>query len=106
MVDSPSTPLTTHALERLHKLADGNGLAPDAIKLVGSEEQTYTIEGIMRLEPLIETQGRRMAGNANNRGRQVLANFSALHTEVERRMQEFRNQTQWIPEAIKLLKEQ
>jgi hypothetical protein len=104
--DAPSTPLTARALERLQKLAEGNGLAPDAIKLLGADEKIWALEGLMKLEPVAEAQVAHYAGSVRGLGRKVMRDTAALREEVERRQKEFREGADWLPAAVKQLKEQ
>lgn len=43
------TPLGLHALERLRRVAQGNGMTADQITLLGSEEQELNVEAELRL---------------------------------------------------------
>jgi hypothetical protein len=106
MPDSPATTLVARALERLQKLADGNGVAPDAIKLIGAEEKTWVLNGTMKLDPLAEAIPGRTPEAAKAAKPVALGNFAALKTEVERRQKVFRDTPSWIPATIKQLKEQ
>lgn len=103
---APPSPLAEQALQRLRKLAEGNGLAPDALQLFSAEEKTYTLEGTILLLPLFETLSTRYAGAPRGSNRTVLSGGAALRAEVERRKQAFETHPVWIAEAIAQLKEQ
>ena len=105
MASQPLPPLTARAMSRLQKLMDGNGDPNEGVRLIGTEEKTYVLEGIMKLEPIAETAVTRYAGNARGKA-QVFPGTAALRAEVERRQKAFRDNPQWIPAAVKQLKEQ
>src|ERR1700722_11452581 len=104
-MEPPTSPLTARAIERLQKLADGNGLAPDAIKLLGSEEKTWVLNATLELEPLAEAIPGRTP-EAKKLNIQALPNFAALQSEIQNRQKSFREDGTWIPAAIKRLKDQ
>ncbi len=109
MSDTPSpsppapTPLTDQALARLRKLADGNGFAPDAIKLFGSEERLYTIKGMSRLMPYSEPQPQTAGKSAGGKNRKILPNFAAMRAEIEQQVTIFGTRSDWVPAALKEL---
>jgi hypothetical protein len=103
---APSSPLAAQALQRLQKLAEGNGLAPDAIQLYSAEEKTYALEGTIVLSPLFETSGGRYAGAPRGRDRKIMGSGAALKAEVERLRQAFETRHSWISDAIAQLKDQ
>ncbi len=104
---SSTPPLAARALERLRKLADGNGIAPESIRILEADEKVYEIDGTMRLEPVADTRGKRYPGVARGRkGLVTLPSVADLRAEVERRTKDFREGTGWIPEAVALLKAQ
>ena len=105
MPDKPS-PLADQALARLRKLADGNGLPPARIQLVGADEAVYEIGGLMRLTPAAEVQGGHYPGPPRGDGKQVLGSVSELRAELQRRREAFQSRADWIPLAIERLKEQ
>lgn len=100
--ESPPTPLTDRAMARLRQLADGNGLAPDAIELAETDEKTYLLDGAVMLTPQYETQVNRYPGASKNPKR--LSSFAALRMEIKNRQDQFRSGTEWIPDALKELK--
>jgi hypothetical protein len=101
----PTSPLAEKALQRLRKLADGNGLSADAIKLFSTEEDTYTMDGVMTLLPLFETVGGRYPG-APRGDRKVLGSRTEMKAEADRLKEAFETRPIWIPEVIEKLKEQ
>jgi hypothetical protein len=105
VTDTPLLSLTEKALIRLQAMAEGNGFAPDSIRLLESEEKVYAVEGILRLEPQVEIQSRSYVGPVKGKGRTVLPNFAALQEEVNRRKKSFQESRDWLPEAMKELKE-
>jgi hypothetical protein len=102
----PPSPLAAQALQRLQALAEGNGLAPDAIQLYSTEEKDYALEGTIVLSPLVETEGGRHLGPPRGHERLVLHSFAELHAEVERHKQDLQTNSSWIDEALAQLKEQ
>lgn len=101
----PTSPLATKALQRLRKLAEGNGLAPDAIHLFSAEEKVYAIEGTLTLSPLFETQSGRYPGGPRRHNYKGVSS-AELKTEVETLRKNFETKHSWINEAIAQLKEQ
>jgi len=102
--EPPLPPLTSQTLERLRKIADGNGLAPNAIQLILTEENIYTIEGEMRLIPKCERQGMRYQGNVRGKDRRLLPSYAALQNEADKLQKEFYESKDWLPKAIAELK--
>jgi len=101
----PPTPLTDRAMQRLRKIAEGNGLKESDIHLFYSEEKTYAIEGTILLSPLFETTGGRYVG-APPSDRRVLASPSAMKAEISRMQSEFNAKPTWINECLAQIKEQ
>ena len=103
--DQPS-PLGERALQRLRKLADGNGLSPDDIRLYSVEAKTYAIEGVMTFTLMFETRSARYPGGVPQRqsahGRQP----RRLQPELDRLKQEFPAGHGWIAKAAAAIKEQ
>ena len=106
MTDPAPSPLAAKALQRLQKLAEGNGLAPDAIHLYGAEEKEYAFEGVMTLLPLFETQNARMTGGPRGRDRRIMGSVAEMKNEVSRLKEAFESKASWITEAMTQLKEQ
>ncbi|HEU0117159.1 MAG TPA: hypothetical protein VFR09_00885 [Alphaproteobacteria bacterium] len=100
---SETFPLATHALNRLKKLAEGNGVAPESITLIESNEQVYELQGKLTLTPKVDVQQGRGPGSPGS-GREVLPNFGALRSEVESRRQRFMQGNDWVEEALGELK--
>ena len=100
------TPMTDYALARLRKLADGNGLAPESIRLLGTDEKTYTLNGTMSFEPIVETTPAHYIGPVKGKDRQTVADPTALKSEVEKKSEEMRAKTDWFPAVMATLQEQ
>ena len=96
--------LTDQTLERLRKLAEGNGLTPDAFELVEKAESVQTVTGTVRLTPQFETQPRSFAGVAKGKNRRMAANFAALQQEVAHQKQKFTDSDPWLDTAMRDLK--
>ncbi|MDD5587207.1 MAG: hypothetical protein PHY92_09710 [Alphaproteobacteria bacterium] len=105
MTDTPLLTLTDKAVIRLQALAEGNGLMPESIKLLESEEKVYTVEGLLSLAPQVEIQARSYAGPIRGKDRVALPGFAALQEEVNRRKKTFQESADWLPEALKELQE-
>lgn len=100
------SPLAAKTLQRLQKLADGNGLKPDAIHLYSSEENTYTIEGTMTLLPLFETHSLRHGGGPSSQCSRTVGSSGELKNEIDRLKRDFESKPKWITEAMDQLKGQ
>jgi len=104
MTASDMLSLTDMALLRLRKLADGNGIDPQKIKLLGSEEKTYDISGTLTLKPKCEVLPTRYPGGIRGKGRSIVADPGALQSEINRRRDAFMNGDDWVEISIKELK--
>lgn len=98
--------MAAKALQRLQKLAEGNGLLPADIHLYQSEESIFAIEGLMVLSPLFETQSVRHPGGASREASRVLPTQGELKNEVDKRRRDFEAKHGWISEAMAQLKDQ
>ena len=98
------TPLADQALARLRKLADGNGLAPEKIELVGAQENIFTLQGTARFMPFCERQSGQYPGPPQGKGRTIVAGRDALLSEAEKRQKAFLQGREWLPAAIADLK--
>ena len=101
---SPSRPLTDQALSRLRKLAEGNGLAPEAIELIESVEKIYTIEGVLHLVPYCSQEGGRYAGPVRGQGRMMMPDPAALHEAARTYQKNFLNSRTWLPDVLQELR--
>ena len=106
MTNSTTLSLTDRALERLKKLAEGNGLAPDAIRIMGAEEKIYPLEGMTKLELVVETQASRYPGRVRGKAQAILPSFAGLRAAVEQRQKNWKEEQGWVPAALLRLKEQ
>jgi len=91
--------IVDRTIQRLRALAEGNGIDPHSIKLIGSDEQSYTLEATMHFTPLCDVENKRYPGPARSKGALVLQDAAALQAEVGRRREEFRQHTDWIAEV-------
>ncbi len=106
LTPTPST-LTDQAIAKLQKLAAGNGLAPESIKLLGSEEKTYLVKGTTRLSPFTSPEAQRTIGPARAvKNAQIASSFTELKSRVEQATKEFQQDKKWLPDALELLKTQ
>ncbi len=95
--------LTNKTLERLRHIADGNGLEPNDIHLIESEEKDYVIEGKIRLEPQCDIEPRHYFGPVKGKDRRVLPHFAAMSEEVNRQKENFLKSKSWLAPVIKEL---
>jgi hypothetical protein len=101
----PHTLLSQQALTRLQKLADGNGLTADQIKLLATDEQTYVIKGITKLTPFAETLETPVGAKTTIKLKHKnVGNFAALKSESESTAQQFKTNQEWVPEGLEYLK--
>jgi hypothetical protein len=105
VIDSSSQPLTNQALERLRKLGEGNGLAPDAIELIESHEDVYAVDAHIRLTPMFNVEGRSYAGSIKGKNVMALPGFVELQEDVNGRKEAFQKSDTWLQDALKELKE-
>lgn len=102
----PPSPLAAKAFGRLRGIANGNGLAPEALEMIGAEEKLYEIEGILRLEPNIDLQRTRYPGAVRGGDRKVFRQADELRAEIERRAAILRERPDWIVAAAAQAKSQ
>jgi len=97
--------LANQALDRLRKLADGNGIAPEKIALISAEENTYTLEGTLGLIPKNDIQRTRYPGGTRGgKGRKVLPDAASLQLEIQNIQGELEKGGKWVEDSIKELK--
>jgi len=95
--------LTNKALERLRGFADGNGLSPEAIQIIESDEKVITVEGLIRLEPQFDVQTRTYPGNVKGKDRLMHPGLAVMQQEVTVQRENFMKSKDWLPAAIKEL---
>ncbi len=91
-----STPLADRALQRLRKIATGNGLEPAAVALIETQEQVFTLTGKMEVSPLCETSPASYPGGARGKDRKQVQTVAALQEAVARHKQAFRDSPDWV----------
>ena len=106
MSDETATPLTDQALARLRKLAEGNGIAPDAIKVFGADEKIYTIKGVTKLTPSVQAQSKTVIGTGHSTYAKILPNFALMKGEVDKETLSFQQRSDWLPAALDQLRAQ
>lgn len=102
--DTPPPSLAERALARLRKLAAGNGLEPAAISIIETQEQDFTLGGRMEVSPLCETSAISYPGGVRGKGRKISATVAAMREAVAKHQQEFRENPDWIGEAVEEIK--
>jgi len=101
----PERPLTDQALARLRKLAEGNGLAPDKIELIESEEKIYTLDGITQLVPFCEHSNAIYPGPVKGQDRTMVPDTASLEAAAALHHKNFLEGRDWVAVAIKDLEE-
>jgi hypothetical protein len=96
--------LTKTALSRLQALAKGNGLAPEAIRLVEFKEETYTLTGVLNMTPHIDVRTNAYNGRSKLKGVRVLPSFAALDEEITQSQQAFEKEDAWVKDAVAEIK--
>ncbi len=96
-----ANPLTEATLARLSRLAQGVGLGKDAISLVDTNEQTYTLEGQIHLTPRFDSKSRSYAGTAkgNGKNKKGFESFQAMADALAKQQQDFTQGKEWTEEA-------
>lgn len=102
--ESPSQSLADRALQRLRKLATGNGLEPAAITLAEVQEQVFTLNGLMEVSPLCETQATSYPGGIKGKDRKPVATAAALQQAVEAHKQAFQKNADWVKDVAAEIK--
>ncbi|MDR3449321.1 MAG: hypothetical protein P4M15_06185, partial [Alphaproteobacteria bacterium] len=105
MSDTESqNPLAERALQRLRKLATGNGLEPAAITVLEIQEQVFVLEALMQVSPVCETRSITYAGSVRGKDRKVLRDTDTLNQEVARHQRSFRENPGWISAVTEEIK--
>jgi hypothetical protein len=98
------TSLADRALMRLRKIATGNGLEPAAIVALETQENLFTLSGVMDVSPLCETVPIAYPGGVRGRDRKVAAHLAALQEAVTNHKKEFRENPDWVHEVTAEIK--
>ena len=94
-------------MARLQKMAEGNGLSPQDITLLKSDEKIYILQATMVLRPSCDMDVVRYNGPVGRKDRLVQANFDAMRAEAARRKLELNSNTAtWIGDVVSELKKQ
>jgi hypothetical protein len=99
-------PLSDRALSQLRKLADGNGLDPQKILLLKTDEKVYVLEGMINLKPDCDVKTARYPGKLRGKNCQILPAIEAIQSAVDQKRQESTNPELWLSKAIAELKAQ
>ena len=100
MTEQPSSqPLALRALDRLRKLAAGNGLEPAAIAILETQESVFTLKGKMEVSTLCDTDSLSYPGGARNKTIRSVDSVGALQGAVAKHRQEFCENLEWV-EAV------
>ncbi len=92
------TPLTDYALNKLRQLAKGNGLKPDAIALVHTDEKTVPFTGTMLLTPKTESKVQRTTGKDTTipKGSKSFTSFAELSTFATEEQNTYAESEEWF----------
>lgn len=96
-----ASPLAEDALDRLRKLARGNGLDPDDIWIERAEERICTIEGVLMLVPKVETDS---SGQGKPARGQKVRRFSSpeeLASYLQDQQRRFTASDEWVAAVTK-----
>jgi hypothetical protein len=88
--------LADRALQRLRKLATGNGLEPAAITLLEAQEHIFTLTGVMEVSPSCETTSTSYPGPARGSDRRKVGSQSTLQEAVNRHKKQFQESPDWV----------
>lgn len=105
-------PRTQAALKKLRALCDGNGLEPDAIQLIGSEEQDLVVKAEMLLVPDVQRHNQAYAGpfrqSKRTAGMQVqkITAKEQLEPQIKEWKEKFFGAGAWLKKAEAELKAQ
>ncbi len=100
----PLQTLSSRALARLQKIADGNGLDPKSLAVFETQEQIVALKGIMEVSPLCETENVSYPGSVRGKDRRSVESFAALQEAILKHRQEFRENPDWVAATVKELK--
>lgn len=91
-------PLTQYALSRLRKLAEGNGIQPENIDVVSTEETIVALGGLLRLTPKAEVATQRLPGKAASlpKNAQTLNSFTELSNFVAEEQKKYAESDSWF----------
>lgn len=92
--------LADQTLQRLRALAEGNGLAPEAFELVKVNENSYQIEGALRLTPSFQVKTRSGFGSVKKNDGKNFDSFAAMKEEIERQKRDFEKNEEWLKTAL------
>lgn len=107
-----ATPQTDKALARLKALAEGNGLKPEEIVLLGTDEKILAVQGDMHLTFELERHKTSYPGPLKNTRNvsaariQKMASEAQVQTVAETMQQKLAANALWIKEAVRHLKAQ
>lgn len=93
------TPLTDQTIKRLRGLANGNGLAPETIELVRTDETIHTVLGQVQLTPSFQIQTTIHIGKIKEKNKRLLPSVAALQEEVRRIQDDFKKKASWVKNA-------
>jgi hypothetical protein len=108
MTENPAHPLTDKALKKLRTLAEGNGLHPNKIELLGTEEKTLTLQAEMHLSFDMAIQRQRYPGQPPAAQTQYEVKVLNSVDEFPKQIEEYKaglvKETRWLEEVTEQLK--
>jgi hypothetical protein len=108
MADSTVHPLTDKAIQKIRALVEGNGVPPNKVELLGTEEKTITLQAEMLLSLDVATQQQRYAGmppaSQTPYEVKVLNSVQDFPKQLEEFKAEVAKETRWLDEVIEQLK--
>ncbi len=96
--------LADRALDRLKKLARGNGLDLATITVFDVQEQTVELQGSIFVSPLCETESLSYPGAPRGKERRLVHSFGELQSSVEKHKNDFSSNMEWLEAVVQQLK--
>ena len=104
--EAVASPYVLQALKRLRHVADGNGIDPNALRLLEVTEAQYQLQGTMLLQPIVNRDAKQYSGAVRGNKHNVLPHAAALQEEAAKIADHFARQFDWLPEARRILSTQ
>ncbi|MGE0109624.1 MAG: hypothetical protein AB7S81_07690, partial [Bdellovibrionales bacterium] len=97
-------PLTKTALAQLQKLAQGNLIDPNQIKLIETVEKTYVLPATIQLTPSVEVKTKQSVGRPKSKNHKLFPSFQELSKEIETQRASLQQGGEWVTAALEELK--
>lgn len=97
--EAVASPYVLQGLKRLRQIAAGNGIDPEALRLLEATEAQYQLQGFMSFQPIVEKALQQYTGPIRNNKSVILPNTAALQADMQAREEDFTRATDWIEDA-------